>query len=220
MVYYRKNKGKGKGKGSKKWWDKKYSAYDMALKAWGMAKYIKKLINVESKFCDTTLGVTAVTTTGAVTQLSAISEGSDYNNRDGLSVKAQSIYIRGMTSVSSSATDANENIRLILFIDKESVGAPALGDLLENAGNYLSPLNHTNGKRFQVLCDKVITLQSNGSNSKPFKIYMPMRHHLKWYNTTTGTKQGHVYLAYVSDGNTAATEPTLEFYSRLRYIDN
>lgn len=232
MPYYRR-RGRGRGRGGRgrksgpgfisRWGGYAYSglkAVAMAANALKTANYVAGLINVEQKFCDTTLGVTSVTTTGAVSWLSSISEGSDYNNRDGLSIKAKSLYMRGNVAMAAGATDQTENIRCLLFIDKESGTAPTLGDVLENSSNYLSPLNHTNGKRFQILWDKVYSLSANGKETQAFVINQNLRQHIKWYNSTTGTKQGHVYFGYVSDGNTATTEPTLEFYSRIRYIDN
>lgn len=218
-TYYRRRRRTRRGGGFSEGY-KTVAKYTNWATLWGAIKDIKSLINVESKFCDTNFATTAVNTTGGIQWISSISEGSDYNNRDGLSVKAANMFLRGTVTVATTPTNYAQNLRFIVFIDKESVGTPTTTDLLESPTNYVSPLNHTNGKRFQILWDKVYDVQVTGSSGRVIKLWRKLGHHIKWLNTTTGVKQGHIYVAYLSDGNAAGVNPNLTFYSRIRYIDN
>lgn len=199
-----------------------YGAAKMGPEAFKMAKYslkaikgIKSMLNVEYKVCDTTANTTP-NTTGFITSLSNIQEGADYSNRNGLVVKASSVYLKA-TLFQNTAANATA-IRTMLIIDNDNTGStPAVTDVLE-ASNVISPLNHTNGKRFKVIHDKVICVNNNGEEEKFLKVYKKLYHHIRYSNTTTGTREGQLYLLVVSDAT--INLPAFNYYSRLRYIDN
>lgn len=223
MPYYTANyrRGKNKGRGKRKpkpWYDQQYSAWQLAKKAWDAAKYIKGLVNTEYKYCDASLSSTAIDTSGSSTILSSVVEGSDYNQRDGISIKAKSIFLRGNVTMPASATGVGQRLRLILVRDNED-STPSFGDLLDTV-SVLGPLNHVNTGRFTVLWDHTVAVSNGGSQIVPFKKYISLNNHVKFSNSTTGIKTGHMYLFYISDGTTATTKPLLEFYSRMRFIDN
>lgn len=227
--YRRRSRRKRIGRKSSKGWGyyagKAYSGVKsglstamMAYKAYKTASYLAGLINVEKKFCDVSFAPTAVNNTGNSSWLSSISEGTDYNQRNGISVKAVSLSLRGSVQLPPSVANEGQQIRLILVRDTEDT-IPGFGDLLEAVTTY-SPLNHINVSRFQVLWDHVYTLSAAGTTVVQFRKYFKCSDHIKWSNTTTGIREGHFYLFYVSDGTGATSNPLLNFYSRMRYIDN
>lgn len=195
---------------------------DMAVKAAKGVRYIKNLINVERKFNDTVYSGTAQTTTPVITSLSAISEGSDYNNRDGLSVKPSSLSLRGVVSAQASQTVGNVFVRCMIIRDKEGLGtAPVDSDILESKNDINSPLNHVNGKRFQVLHDKMYSISDGGGPSgHAFKAFKKLSGHIRYSNSTTGTREGQLYMLTMSSTATAIDEPLVAWYARLRFIDN
>lgn len=193
----------------------------MAMKAWKLAKYVKSLVNVERKFCDTVQTASAISNAGVVQTLSAISEGNDFNQRAGLSVKATSLQCRYTVELPSGfASPEGQYFRQIIFIDKDNQGsAPVSSDVLESV-TLTSPLNHTNGARFTILMDKTIFMSIAGQTGIQRTYYSKMSHHLKYSNSTTGTREGQVYALWLTDGVGAGTNPILNFYSRIRYVDN
>lgn len=191
----------------------------MASKAWKMAKYLKSVINVERKYIDYNQAPAQITTTGTVLLLSGANQGTDYNQRDGLSAKMVSLNCRYTCELPSGfASPEGQYIRLIWFIDQET-GTPAVSDVLETT-SIVSPLNHLNGKRFSILYDKVHFLSIAGQTGIQRSMFKRMQSHLKWSNATTGLKEGHVYVLLLSDASTAGTEPFVSFYNRIRFIDN
>lgn len=198
------------------WWRKKYSAFSLAKKAWSAAKYVKSLVNVEKKYFDKTDVNINPTASGTVLPYSQIAQGDAYNQRDGNSVKANSLLMRCSTTLNTSAESTF--VRCILFIDNEqNASTPTVANVLESVG-YLSPLNHVNGSRFAVLKDKTVTLKKD-MNAVCFKWYLKLRHHIKFSSgTATDTREGNIYLLLISSEVTNV--PDFDVLSRLRFIDN
>lgn len=188
---------------------------------WTAINNIKSLINVERKFLDVSITPAAVDKNNpTIDWLSSISEGNDYNNRQGISVKSNSLFLRGYLTLPSTAT-VGHVVRFILFLDLEGLGtAPTASDLLETSTDVNSPLNHFNGKRFKVLYDRLHVLSISGPEIKPFKVYKKCGHHIRWSNSTTATREGHIYAMYLSDTHTTTEQPLLGYDSRLRFVDN
>lgn len=188
---------------------------------WRAIMDLKSLVNVERKFNDVQVTPAQQSKTATITSLSAVSEGSDYNQRTGLSIKADSLYVRGSSYAYNTSATSDSNLRMLIIRDNEGLGsAPTEADIFEYTGDINSPINHLNGKRFTVLYDKVFNYSINGPTSHTFKKYIKLGHHIKYANSTTGTREGHIYFVTQSDTNTAVNEPYIGFDSRLRFIDN
>lgn len=200
------------------WYDTKYSIKEVAQTALSTANYVRSLINVEKKFCDNTQTSQIIGKALTVYPLNNISEGSDYNQRTGISVKGVSSYLRYSCRLDPAAT--LNQIRVIMFEDKENQGTtPGGNDLLENGAFYLSPINHVNGQRWNILYDKMVTLDVNGRAVVDLKSYKTLNTHYKWSSTTgTSTYNSSIYLGFISDNNT--NSPIVDFYHRLRFVDN
>jgi len=111
-----------------------------------------------------------------------------------------------------------QRLRLMVVRDNED-STPTFGDLLETV-NIMGPLNHINTGRFNVLWDHTFAVSNGGNQIVQFSKYINLNNHIKWSNSTTGIKTGHYYVFYISDGVGATSNPLLEFYSRIRFIDN
>lgn len=193
--------------GNAKW------AAQRALKGFN---YLKSLINVEKKFLDVTNNNQAIGSSPVVYPLTQMATGDDYKTRDGNSIKASSILIRLSAVLDTSAEQTF--VRMLLVRDMEqNTSTPAGSDILES-NDYLSPISHVNGKRFYVMCDKYLNLTKTG-NSKMIKCYKKLYHHIRFSSSSsTDTREGNLYLLLISDQ--AVNTPTIDFTSRLRYIDN
>ena len=189
---------------------------DVASRALRMANTVRKLINVEKKYFDATqvIANTGFTSTGIVYHLTATTQGDTSSNRDGDSIKLTSEQFKIGVQVGST----NTQIRIILFQDNENAGTnPGITDLLE-ANNVYSPLLHTNGRRFKVLHDIYDSLNTVNSVNKHYNFYEKMDSHIK-YNGA-GTREGNIYIAFLSEQATGAASPTGYIYNRIRFIDN
>lgn len=217
MSYVRRYKKNNKNpRKSVSWYNRRYSTLDLAKKAWSATKYIKSLINVETKFFDVTQTGLSISSSGSIYPLSQIAGGSAYNQRDGNSVKAVSNLCRLSAVLNSPAESVF--IRCIIFTDAEQrASTPAVSDVLESVG-YLSPINHINGSRFQVVSDTLLVLKKD-MNAISKKYFRKLNSHIKFSSaTSTDTKEGNFYMLLLSDQ--ATNVPTVNFLNRLRYVDN
>jgi len=194
------------------------TAWSLAKKAWSAAKYVRSLVNVEHKFCDQTQTSQVIGKALTIYPLNNIPQGTDYDERTGLSVKATSMFLRWSVKLDPAAT--LNQIRCIVFIDQENLGStPTSSALLEQSGNYQSPLNHATANRFNILYDRTVTLDVNGKAVIDMKMFKKISLHLKYTDATaTSYYNTGLYIAFISDNNTAS--PIVDFYHRLRYVDN
>lgn len=193
----------------------------MAASALKTANYIAGLINVEKKFYDTSASGAVSSASPGTLALSDVAQGTAYNQRDGNSVKASSLFIRGSVVTNPSlAGSYGQNLRVVVVRDKDNQGsAPSYTDVFETSSIY-SPVNHVNGSRFDILHDKLYscTVQNAVHN---FKHYIPLNSHIKWSGTLGNTyKEGHIFMLYTSDTSTVSNQPTVNVYNRVRYVDN
>lgn len=186
---------------------------------------IKSVLNVEYKHFDKTT-ILSPDTAGLVYHLTNIPEGDDYNQRNGRSIKSQSLYIRGEVAINTTIATNNSfpyYYRLIFLIDNECKGvAPTVADVLQ-AVDWNSPLNIDNGKQFTILYDEVHNLDPSNQRSHAMKFYKKIGHHIRYQgvgSSITDSRQGQLFVLALSNEPNPSYLPTFNFYSRIRYIDN
>lgn len=186
---------------------------------WKAIQELRKLMNVERKFIDMQVTPAPVDKNGAVVHLSPCNQGSDYNERTGNSIKATSLLLRGYVNLPSTATTGHV-MRLILFRDLDNnSSAPTPATVLENVEPN-SPLLHTEGKRYKIIRDKLITVSNTGPDIKMVKFNIKLNSHIKYSDPTTGIREGQLYLLVLSDTLTVSEEPLFGYDSRIRFVDN
>ena len=93
--------------------------------------YLKGLVNSEFKVHNTSNNINALDT-GTVRQLTTISQGDDYSQRDGRQVRLKSLALSGQIDWNASATGP-QTVRVIIFGAKNIDGTlPSLSDLLSS----------------------------------------------------------------------------------------
>lgn len=194
-----------------------------ATRALAMAKYVKGLVNVEFKQHNINRTSAAMNTTFTQSFLTNLSQGGDDTERDGNSLRMKSIQIKGFVKQNASA--AQTLVRLLVVHDKQTNQAlftPA--DLLFDVtpgDAIISARNIDNMKRFHVLWDKVITLDSAASGTKTFSFYKKLNIAIRYDENAgdiTDLTQSSLNFMQVSDE--ATNTPTITVHIRLRYIDN
>lgn len=202
------------------WYNKRYSAKGLALKALKNIHYMKGMINSEKHFRDDT--VTLGSARSNIASVNLIPQGDAINHRSGNSVLVRSIYLRGRLEINSSVT-GNTRISLILIRDMQQVSdtTPTVTDVL-TSDDPDSMLNVSTIGRYKVLWRKTYTLlpTTAGSQSavdfhKFFKVYSHLR-----FNGTANTdiQKGGYYLMICSSEST--NYPTVSINTRCGYYDN
>lgn len=212
---------------NKPWYKKKYSAMEIAHKAWSAAKAIKGVINSEKHYKTTSVVAQTINwgSGSNVHDLTSIQQGDQYYERNGNSLLAKSVFIRGFLSA-NPVTNASV-IRIVLVRDKmnQSGTPPAYTDIFSGGGTVHAPLGSIrkdNGAniRYQILFTKMIFLNLQGKNRVPFKFFKHLGNtHIK-YTGVTGSDQYKNQLYFVVASDTNANDPTLDFVCDVAYYDN
>lgn len=181
--------------------------------------WLKSMVNIERKYADYTFSA-AITSTENFQLINGLTTGTSASTRNGQSVKLASVFVRMYITQAAAATTTQ--VRIFLLRDKQANAAIATsGGLLADNTNILSPLNISNGKRFKVYWDKLYRLDTNKLNLE-VKKYKRLRFHIEYNTGTAGTiadiTTNSLYLMMVSDQD--INSPTVQFWARIRFIDN
>lgn len=197
----------------------KYTYGGMMKKVWNDIKYLKGLINVEKKYLDVSGTLTPVVALSA-SLLNGIAQGDTSITRDGDSVKIVSLLINFNFVMNASASASR--IRIIILRDKQSnAAAPAGSVILESDTNILSPRNIDYGKRFKVYKDFMVVVNTDFPEKAMKIVLSKLKFHTKYIDggaTIASIATNSLYLLAMSDEGT--NTPSINYYSRIRYIDN
>lgn len=189
--------------------------------------YLKNVINVEKKFIDVSSGGTTLptNTTGTIVLLSGCAQGTDINQRVGDSIKYMSLMLEGFVTLNATSQDL---VKVSVVMDMQgNAGTPAYSDIYElgNASASLAQRNKTTVDRFRVLKEWNLDLDTAGLTIKKFKCFLkfPMGKDSHEKFNGTGATSASVYsngIYLVFGGNLTATFSSINYYSRIRYVDN
>lgn len=200
----------------------------MALSAVKGVSYIKSLINVEKKKHYSGLALQPVPLASLATahNLSAIAEGPNLDQRNGISILAQNLLFRGQIVRAVENTAIANFVRVMLVLDYQYRDTdPTLDTIINNtSSNYsiITPLDQYINGRFKILMDKTYTLTAD----KPTAIIeyyknFGRKFHIKYQGTTAADgalNKNQLMVFYWT--TSSSNPPTITWNSRLSYTDN
>lgn len=171
---------------------------------------------VELKFKDTNLVSTNISNIGSIplSSLNIIPQGTGENNRIGRNVLVTKLMFKGELELQSqvSTTDAHDIVRIIVYWDQQTNGAPAVVlDVLESL-DINAFRNLANSKRFKILYDKKYVMNTGAATvvssaivtapiTRNVNYYINMRMPVE-FNSTAGTideiKSNNLGVIYIS----------------------
>jgi len=200
-------------------------AYSVGERAYRGVKHILKLINIETKYFDYSLGSTTVTTSYNIVNVSSIPQGTDVSNRLGDSIKLQGL--KTLLSITPQPLTPFCYVRLLMVRDSEPRGStPVYQDVLFTTFGPLPVMQYnyfTYQKRFSILYDEVFVLNpaSLFYTGVSKTVLTPHNGHIKWDGSgVTGTSlgEGQIYLLYCTTA--ASNGPVLDWTTRIAYTDD
>jgi len=205
---------------AKKWYNKKYSAKDLAIKALKKSAYLASQINSEVFKHDTST-TQAVGSSGIIYPMTQIAIGDSASTRTGNSLLAKYISIHLDITHNAAATATLH--RVILFIDTQQVAdtTPSVTDILANP-SVRDFYNLATVGRFKILQDMRFITNNVVSPTKSINLSKTFNkgfHHVR-YNGSAATdlQKGGIYLLCLS--TEATNTPTYNFLTRFAYHDN
>lgn len=219
MGTYRRTNRRYRRKRRVAWYNKRYSAKGLALKALKNIHYIKGLVNAERHYVVSTVTNDNITSAGTLTHLSNIAQGDTQGTRTGNSILARSLF--GRIGLEMNPTATVSRIRILIVCDNQQIAdtSPSATDVLLTASTLSSLDTATYPNRFKVLKDMLITLDDAKMMGSSFKINIPMYKHIKYNgaNSTDIAKNG-IYILYIS--SESVNYPTISYNLKLGYYDN
>lgn len=189
----------------------------LAGTALNVARGVKALVNSEKHTYSRTVSASTINSTGSMVELSNISQGDEYTNRQGRSILAKSLELNGWMVQNPSASTTV--LRIIIFRDNNADGSTPVSTEVLTSNNTFSLRNPEphNMKRYQILLDKVYTFDDAKSKIAKFSFYKQMNKHIKFANGAN-SNQGSLWCYLLSNEPTNA--PTVNLNSRIRFYDN
>lgn len=190
----------------------------------------------EEKFFDTTLGNTNVTTAGVITNpsLTLIPQGVTESTRVGRKCVIKSLHLRGMVTLRQSSNGAQcaDRFRIIIYLDKQTNGNPAVvTDILETA-TIDSFRNLANSQRFTVLHDATFAMnptaaEGNAAVNICERIYhLNLNRNLNFpleFSGTTGVigelRSNNIGILCIAS-ETVINVSQVRYTTRVRFLDN
>jgi len=190
-----------------------------------MQKAIQKVVNSslskeqEEKYQVFYLA-TNVDYSGAIVDVTAISQGDADTNRNGDEIVPKLLSIRG-TFVNADSSNA---FRLIVFRyknDTSLTGNPSMTNILNLTASVTAPLQpyyHDARRTFSILHDSMYVTDTNNAIRK-FNVRIPLGR--KAVNFIAGNTTGinKIYVGIISD-SAASTHPAASLVCELRYTDS
>lgn len=176
---------------------------------------------VEFKFVDREVGV-SVLDVGYIDLLAGnnISQGIGDSDYIGQRIDLQTLMINMSVYTPTSGVTPNDEtnfMRVIIFQWKDD-STPTVQELLSAPSNYLSCYNVSKRQSYKVLWDKIFSITRVGTNAKSISLKTSNFARVMTFNNVGVSQKNQIYLLAISD-STAATNPILQYYSRVYYTD-
>lgn len=225
---YRKRYNNKKYKKKTQYYKHGMNALNMASKSLAVAYGIKRLMNVEFKFIDTTNNNMEIpNAAGIIVQLTNIIQGDTDITRDGAQIKLMSLDFKADVVVDSAGATTGDRVAIFLVEDRQTNGVVyTTADLLADAtagDSLVSHLNLDNKYRFRVLKRWNMSLNLVGRSSVSIRYHKNFGNNMKLrYSTNNGniTDLASRSLSLLFIGNAGANTPQTTFSCRIRFVDN
>jgi len=166
----------------------------------------------------------AISNVGTVACLNQLTTGTGVQNFLGNQIAVKSISYR--VELDLPAVAANQvptSGRVVLIWDKQPNGTLAPFTSIFQAANYLSYINNNFRDRFVILRNDQFSLSPNGDQTIFFERNVKINMLTTFANLQGAAavpQTGALLLAYIGDQATAANQPTINGWFRIRYYDN
>lgn len=144
-----------------------------------------------------------------------------------ISIQTRIKAVRGVKGA-SDPTPVNSTVRIIIVVMKvPTPTAPTVGDILQNFTSpsiaLVSPINLSNSQNFIILKDVVFELDGGHGEEFYWQFFHKCRINVEYLSNNangsyTGQIKGGIWMLMVTN-KTGFEEPTVNVYSRVRFID-
>jgi len=188
---------------------------------------LRRASAAELNYVDLALAAYPMDSTGSVTLIATIAQGTTVNQRIGKKAQYRSILLRG--TAQSNATCTVTDCAFLIIYDKRPTGSlPAITDIL-TASTSRAFMNDNNTGRFQVVrrWDNTFigntTTLATGEEAKNVDMYIPFRQPITFESAGTGAigdiDMGALYLVTVGSTAAGTAAGSLSVAIRTRFTE-
>jgi len=210
-------------------YNKKYSALELAKKALAGLAYVKGMINCEKhkmEFSD--VSGPNISNTGTIYHLTGVGQDDTDSGRTGNSLLARGLYFSYTIRNSTSSPLAVTTVRVMLIQDQQQIsdtGPGSVTGILEYASGprvVNSALDSSTVGRWNILYDKRHELDTINNPQDMVSTYIKLRTHLRYNGAGPGDIQKHgIYAVFLSSDAAGTSNPIIyQMQSRLYFYDN
>lgn len=215
MPNQRRTNKKGYKKGYKKGWKKSGLGYNPRFSASSRPE-------LKAKDNDFTLTPSVAGTSAS--PLGTIAVDTLKDARLGDRIVVGSYQQRATITIDPTSTSGYVHLRHLILIDKQpnhTTFTPAGGVFADGGNPITSPLNLEYTSRFNVLCDRVITLDSESYKSKVFTFYKKFNMPVSYRGSTTEVPETNNILTmwFTNEPLEGGKYPTIIGLDRIRFSD-
>lgn len=217
--YRRRRRVAGSGR---TWWDTAHDAAEFGVKYGPQLAYLASkvaMLNVEVKNHD--VAASAITIPQAAGGLSLIhltdiNQGDTAETRDGNSIKLLKCNLRSV--IKTGGADARFRIMIVQFNYNNGLTFTST-DLLDTPTDIKSFYRLTTTRNWRVLYDSQGSIETGVRDQVNRNRYLPNRRHVKFDgNLGSNIAAGGIYMLAITD--VATSNPTWDYFVRLRFVDN
>lgn len=197
---------------------------------------VKRVVAVrqELKYLNVTQSGFALSTTPTIHHVSAISQGTTDNQRDGDRLMLRKIYFR----YNVIGGDTYNYLRIMVFQWKaENIAAPIASDILligsSGVPDFTSQYNHDKRSLYKVMYDKVLITIGDGSQTAlstyPYASNYSQYHkktlivpnkQLQYVGASATQGQNQIYVMTLSDSGLPAPHPAMSYTMKILFTDS
>lgn len=189
----------------------KDAAQDTAINR--LARKVARLAP-ELKYYDASFGLTPDYTTGTVSALNNMAQGTSDIQRIGDTISNSAIQLRGYVTKTVNLAEQTVNIMVVHVPKTDDV--PSLGDIQQIVTSAQAPFSHPNWdlkSNFRVVWRRIFVLDTYHP-TKQFQMYKKLKTKTQFLAASTAYTSGGYYLI-TSTGNSNIDPPVV--YGRLRF---
>ena len=183
-----------------------------------------RTVNAELKYRDepaAAFGFANVPNTGSFVVLNALSQGDSATTRTGNSIVQRNLEMRLNVRWATASAVPTATLRVMLIWDRQANGSlPNASNVLQFV-DYLSPINDSYRKRFKVIYDKNLSVQSTGPSIVQTKKLKKLSNTVTRYSGNGGTiadiTTNSLFMFMIS--SEAVNGPLVNYAFRMRYTD-
>lgn len=199
---------------------KNYSYWGIVRKVARDVGRLKNLVNVEFKKIDVGPTDLATYASGHVICLNPVATGDDYNARDGRQIRMKSIELKIRATAHASSTDTTVKVALVCQKDVDGA-APAVGDIFDS--QVVNSMRNLSERRdIFVMWQRIINIPLNTRRVATTHMYRKIDMKTVFNANNAGTvadiETNGLFLYLLS--TEATNTPTVNYASRIRFVDN